>query len=522
MINGSCSLKEGRILSYKMQGPNSGEIIFVFPGTPGSREFKFADDDLLNALNLQLVIIDRPGYGESTFLEKRQLIDWPHDVEQIMTHFQLSTVSILGYSGGGPHALACAALLPEKIKSLSIVASADPHAESELYNLLSNDAKKLCDIAYSNDKNLIEKEFASIFTSSEDILSNLLANSSACDHNIFSQNNITEMLLANLTEALKQQNNNALYEFATLLTPWNFDLNKITCPVDLWYGSEDAVELHTQNAGQFLKSNIKNADLHVLPDEGCSILWTKANDILLSLKKNAENITLSLPNKTNITLSSPKDVFKPNLTTQLCLQSAYEFIKQPVKLLDIGCGSGIIGLSLTKMKKVTEPLYLSDLSQKAIDVCLENANKENIQASIKQGNLFEPWQDNKFDFIISDVAGISEDIAALSPWYENIPIDTGKNGTELLDFIIRQAKNYLNDNGVLLFPIVSLCKEDILLKSARESFNQVIIHKEQSWPLPSIMLKHKAILAQLKQDNIISYVESFGTILCSTKIVICY
>ena len=69
---------------------------------------------------------DRPGYGLSTFREDRRLVDWPVDVAQLADHLGIEQFSVMGISGGGPHAAVCAALLAERVQRAAIVSGVGP------------------------------------------------------------------------------------------------------------------------------------------------------------------------------------------------------------------------------------------------------------------------------------------------------------------------------------------------------------------------------------------------------------
>ena len=96
------------------------------------------------------------------------------------------------------------------------------------------------------------------------------------------------------------------------------------------------------------------------------------------------------------------------------------------KVLDMGCGYGVIGISL-KREFPDIDLYMSDVNNRAVDFSKINAKNNNVNAVIKQGNLFKPWEDDYFDVIVS-----------------NPPIVAGK---EVLHELIEESYHHLNENG---------------------------------------------------------------------------
>ncbi|MEJ5257476.1 MAG: class I SAM-dependent methyltransferase [Fervidobacterium sp.] len=98
------------------------------------------------------------------------------------------------------------------------------------------------------------------------------------------------------------------------------------------------------------------------------------------------------------------------------------------KVLDIGCGYGVIGIIIKKEEPKIE-LFMSDINRRAVEFAKINAKDNNIEADIRQGNLYEPWNDMKFDHIIS-----------------NPPIVAGK---EVWMKLIEGAFEHLNAGGTL-------------------------------------------------------------------------
>ena len=136
-----------------------------------------------------------------------------------------------------------------------------------------------------------------------------------------------------------------------------------------------------------------------------------------------------------------KNIFKPNLTSQLSFETSILEIKKNFKVLDLGCGCGIIGIALMKSIPDIE-MHCSDFDAKSIKNAKKNFIQHKITADIREGNLFDPWPNKKFDYIINDVSGISSVIAKNSPWFGNeVPCDSGEDGSDLTISIIKKAKN---------------------------------------------------------------------------------
>ena len=216
-----------------------------------------------------------------------------------------------------------------------------------------------------------------------------------------------------------------------------------------------------------------------------------------------------------------KNIFQPNLTSQLSIQTALSEIQNNSKVLDLGCGCGIIGIAVMKNFSNIN-MCCSDLDKKSIEITKNNFSQNNFKADIREGNLFEPWDESKFDYIINDVSGISNLIAKKSPWFgDKVPCDTGEDGSDLAMSIIENASFFLNENGSIQIPLISFSNIKKIIKSAEEKFLEVKIAKSKDWFLPKEMENIKDTMYKLKSLNYINFEEKFGKIICTTSIAVC-
>lgn len=214
-----------------------------------------------------------------------------------------------------------------------------------------------------------------------------------------------------------------------------------------------------------------------------------------------------------------KKVFKPTGTSDLLYKSVLKYTKQSSKILDLGCGSGYVGISIAKNLSNKTQYYFSDISEDAVKLTKNNCKSNNINSIVKKGSLFKPWKEYKFDLIVNDVSGISENIAKISPWYnENIPIKAGKDGTKLTLNLLDQSPNFLNKGGKVFFPLISLSNYKKVLSFAKKKFNKVKKIDSKEWPLPIEMYKYQKIINKLKKDRIIFIKKKFGMIIFKTDI----
>jgi len=116
-------LCDGRLLGYTEYGAREGVPVLYFHGFPGSRlDFPlFGDGDAAFETNARIIAVDRPGMGLSDFKRGRKMLDWPDDVTELADALQLDRFAVLGFSGGGPYAAACAFKMAGRLAATGIV-----------------------------------------------------------------------------------------------------------------------------------------------------------------------------------------------------------------------------------------------------------------------------------------------------------------------------------------------------------------------------------------------------------------
>ncbi|KAF1982327.1 alpha/beta-hydrolase [Aulographum hederae CBS 113979] len=121
------TLPSGRTLGYGIFGHPHGRPLLYFHGFPTSRLEAAAFHEIAHRHRIRLFALDRPGFGISTFQPHRRIVDWPDDVLAFADHVGLDRFAVMGLSGGGPYALACALKVPrERLSAVGIVMGAPP------------------------------------------------------------------------------------------------------------------------------------------------------------------------------------------------------------------------------------------------------------------------------------------------------------------------------------------------------------------------------------------------------------
>src|SRR5262245_22879736 len=110
----------------EVDGDAGGWPVFLLHGTPGSRNGPRPRSGVLYRLGVWLISYDRPGYGRSPRHAGRLVADAAADVETIANELSIDRFSVVGRSGGGPHALACAALLGDRVARAAVLVGLAP------------------------------------------------------------------------------------------------------------------------------------------------------------------------------------------------------------------------------------------------------------------------------------------------------------------------------------------------------------------------------------------------------------
>lgn len=176
-------------------------------------------------------------------------------------------------------------------------------------------------------------------------------------------------------------------------------------------------------------------------------------------------------------------VFRPTATSRVLAQASVAELGEGKKVLDLGCGSGIVGLHLAVSGGSKIRLSMSDVSPDATFLAAQNANTLKVLADVKTGSVFDPWADECFDLVVSDVSGVIPEIGEALGWFQDVPNASGSEGVGLAAKVIRQAPRHLTHDGILMLPIISLSNERHLVHEMNLIFTVVQKINEVALPL---------------------------------------
>ncbi|GAA1736180.1 alpha/beta hydrolase [Luedemannella helvata] len=257
---------DGRRLTVETTGAERGRPVFLLHGTPGSRRGPKPRSSVLYRLGVRLICYDRPGYGGSDRHEGRTVADAAADVRAIADSLGIERFSVVGRSGGGPHALACAALLPDRVASTAVlvgVAPVDAAGLDWFGGMTQANVREYTDVAtdaaaLTERLRLLADRTA---TDPESLLDFLREQMTSPDRHVTNRVAVRRLLADTYVEALRAGPHGWVDDAVALRGVWGFSVDQINAPVRLWHGLED--NFTPVSHSRWLASRIPGAELVV-------------------------------------------------------------------------------------------------------------------------------------------------------------------------------------------------------------------------------------------------------------------
>jgi pimeloyl-ACP methyl ester carboxylesterase len=263
-------LPDGRVVTYCLYGPaDGGRVVFEY-GTPGTR---FLAPDRISPVDepgIRLLVADRPGYGGSTRLPGRTAAARAGDIAAVAGHLGWEQFAIWGGSGGAPHALACAARLGSRVtRCASVVGPAPFDAEGlDWYtgmspgNVEEFTRARAGESAYRPLVEQLARDAVAAVTDGQlpvaDDYELAEADRAALTAQLTARGHLFRTRAAYIGGI-----NGWIDDAIALTTGWALDLSKISAPVSIWYGAQDA--LCPRGHTDWLLNHIPGAEPHALP-----------------------------------------------------------------------------------------------------------------------------------------------------------------------------------------------------------------------------------------------------------------
>ena len=265
------SLGSGRIVEATVSGLKDGIPLVFHHGTPGSLLLFEPFIKATLARGLRYVSYSRPGYGNSTRQPARTIADCSVDTGKILDQLGVDSFYAIGWSGGGPHALACAALLPKRVIAASTIAGVAPYGSRDLDWLAGMGKENIEEfqaaLAGPDElRTFLERATAALAeVTSEQIVSSFGDLIDDVDKAALT-GEFGSFLAENTREALRNGFWGWLDDDLAFTRDWGFDLSRINVPVNVWQGGKDRMVPFAH--GRWLSQRLPNARVHLLPEHG--------------------------------------------------------------------------------------------------------------------------------------------------------------------------------------------------------------------------------------------------------------
>lgn len=258
-----------RVLSVDVSGASDGAPVFLLHGTPGSSAGPRPRNSVLYRLGIRLISYDRPGYGGSTRLPDRNVVDAAVDVRAIADRLGVERFAVVGRSGGGPHALACAALLPHRVERAAVLVGLAPRDAAGL-NWYEGMAESNVRAHVTAEQGTIDQlgELRALAEQTaadpESLLEVLQAQMSGPDVRFMQSVLYRRLLAKSYADALRVGPYGWLDDILAFRRDWGFTLDSIVSPVRLWHGAHDTFSPASHS--RWLAQRIPRSEVHVQHD----------------------------------------------------------------------------------------------------------------------------------------------------------------------------------------------------------------------------------------------------------------
>lgn len=270
---------DGRALAYLERGDPDAPAIVLNHGTPGSRLGRHYDDAVYEGV--RVICYDRPGFGRSARRPGRDVASAADDVATLADALGLDRFPVMGVSGGGPHALACAALLPERVTRAAVLVGAAPSDDPEFDFLagMSDLNVKEFTAALAGEQALREElrpYYDMLKEDPELIVQVIEAEVPDADRERLAPPEPRAAIKRSFAEAVAQGMDGWVDDGLAFAGAWGFDLGGIGTEVRLWQGELDV--LVPRAHGEYLARKIPGATFELLPGLGHMLLshWPEA------------------------------------------------------------------------------------------------------------------------------------------------------------------------------------------------------------------------------------------------------
>ena len=228
-----------------------------------------------------MIALDRPGFGLSDFKPGRTMAEWPDHVAQVADALGIQRFAVLGVSAGGPHVVACALKIPQRVTAAAIVSGVGPFDAPQATQGMAGALRLLMRLAravpwsvrvvmwlLSRITRHVTRQFIALQSRS----------GPKSDRAVLAQPEFRAWAVQSVAEPLRQGGRGAAWELTLLARPWGFRLEDIAMEIHLWQGEADTMV--PPSMGRYQAQAIPNCRARFYPGEGHLLIFDHLDEIL--------------------------------------------------------------------------------------------------------------------------------------------------------------------------------------------------------------------------------------------------
>jgi pimeloyl-ACP methyl ester carboxylesterase len=262
-------LPDGRTLSYAEFGDPNGLPVLAIHGTPGSRLMFGLTDAAARERGLRIIAPDRPGYGHSDYRRNPSLMRSAEDFVALVDTLKTERLAVIGVSGGGPHAVATASAMLDRVALLALVSPVGPIAEcrkqvrmSRMHRLIftrMGRSTPACASFFWSLRGMVRWAPGVAYRV-------LQQRVTPTDRFVLGRSEVEVNLRAAICEGLRPGIKGALQDLRLFCSPWDLPIGEIDVPAVVWQGSDDTIV--PPSAAYHLATKLPNCRLDVIQQAG--------------------------------------------------------------------------------------------------------------------------------------------------------------------------------------------------------------------------------------------------------------
>ncbi|OMC17086.1 MULTISPECIES: alpha/beta fold hydrolase [unclassified Mycobacterium] len=287
-LEGNIAVGEDRQIGFAEFGAPWGRAVFWFHGTPGARrQIPIEARVYAEEHNIRLIGIDRPGIGSSTPHRYANIRAFGDDLRTIADTLGIDKMAVIGLSGGGPYALASAAVLSDRVVAAGVLGGVAPFLGDEgITSGLMNLGKRVAPLLRVGGDPLrigASLVIRMIRPVANPALYLYAAISPEADRRLLTRPEFKAMFLDDLLNGSRKQLAAPFNDVILFTRDWGFRLSEVKVPVRWWHGDSDHIVPFAH--GEHVVSMLPDAELFVLPGESHLAGLGRGEEILSTLMK---------------------------------------------------------------------------------------------------------------------------------------------------------------------------------------------------------------------------------------------